>query len=252
MPTLTPRAAETIAAELERQILEGSLRPGDRLPPERELAARLGVSRPPLREAIQLLAARGLVTTRHGVGTTVTDRLQARFVDSWQQMLALHPGLQHDMLEFRRMLEGQSARLAAERATAPDLDRMETAWQQLEASYEATADPTLNTDADVAFHQAIAEASHNAMIGHLTASILRVIHGHVDGNLQRLRADAPLWRQVRNQHRAIWTAIRRRDAAAAGRAAEAHMDFVRDSMAAAGQAQERQRAAERRLGRALA
>ena len=174
--------ADTIAINLETRILEGSLKPGDRLPPERELAAELGVSRPPLREAIQKLALKGLVVTRHGVGTIITDRLEATFVDPWEDMLQGHPALQADILEFRHMLEGQAARLAAQRATDADLQRLDAAYAALTDTYQSD-DLAANIDRDVEFHQAIAEATHNVLIGHLTASLLRVIHGHVSGNL---------------------------------------------------------------------
>ena len=70
-------------AQLETLLLEGSFRPGDRLPPERQLAEQLGVSRPSLREAIQKLAARGLVMSRQGGGTFVTERLDAVFTEPW-------------------------------------------------------------------------------------------------------------------------------------------------------------------------
>jgi GntR family transcriptional regulator, transcriptional repressor for pyruvate dehydrogenase complex len=241
------RIADVIASNLEMRILEGSLKPGDRLPSERDLAAELGVSRPPLREAIQKLVSKGLVVTRHGVGTTVTDRLEAPFVDSWQEMLKTHPGLQSDMLEFRHMLEGQAAFLAAERATDADIERLDAAFEALDSTY-VSDDLKTNIDDDVAFHQAIAEATHNAMIGHLTASLLRVTHGHVAGNLTHLHARPQQWQQIRAQHRAIWEAIRAHDAEGASRAARIHIEFVRVSMAETAKAEERRNSALRRLG----
>jgi GntR family transcriptional regulator, transcriptional repressor for pyruvate dehydrogenase complex len=243
---VTPiRIADAIAAQLETRILEGSLKPGDRLPPERDLAADLGVSRPPLREAIQRLVSKGLLVTRHGVGTTVTDRLDATFVDSWQEMLRAHPGLRSDMLEFRHMLEGHAAYLAAERATDVDIERLDAAFAALESTY-ARDDLKANIDSDVAFHQAIAEASHNAMIGHLTSSLLRVIHGHVADNLVHIHARPQQWEQIKAQHRVIWKAIRTHDAEAASRAARLHIEFVRLSMVESQKAEGRRESALRR------
>lgn len=241
------RIADAIARDLESRILEGSLKPGDRLPPERDLAAQLGVSRPPLREAIQILVSKGLVVTRHGVGTIVTDRLEAPFVDSWQEMLKAHPTLQTDMLEFRHILEGQAAFLAAERATDADIERLDALFEALESTYDSD-DLKTNIDNDVAFHQAIAETTHNAMIGHLTASLLRVIHGHVSGNLVHLHARPQQWKKIRAQHRAIWESIRAHDAEAASRAARTHIEFVRVSMDESAKAEQRRNSALRRLG----
>ena len=241
------RLADTVAAELEKRMLEGSLKPGDRLPAERTLALDLGVSRPCLREALQKLVSKGLLTTRHGGGTHVTDRLEAHFVDPWQDMLKDHPLLHRDLLEFRQMLESQAASLAADRATDADLARLDAVHSVLEASYDGD-DMAACIDADVAFHQAIAEAAHNVLIGHLTASLMRVIHGHVAGNLEHLHARPQRWNRLRAQHQAIWQAIRERRPDAAAQAARAHVEFVRQSMDDSALAEERRLSALRRLG----
>nr|WP_275983302.1 FCD domain-containing protein [Propionivibrio soli] len=241
------RISDTVAAELEKRILEGSLKPGKRLPSERDLAAELGVSRPSVRAAIQQLAARGFLVTRHGEGTFVTDRLQAHFADPWQEMLQGQPLLQRDLLEFRQMLEGQAAALAADRATDADLERLDAAYQAMEAAY-AGKDMVACIDTDVAFHQVIAEAAHNVLIGHLSASLMRVIHGHISHNLEHLQARPQRWGQLQDQHRAIWQAIHDRDPEAAGRSARSHIGFVRESMAETAQEEERRNAARRRLG----
>jgi GntR family transcriptional repressor for pyruvate dehydrogenase complex len=243
----TTRLSDTVAAELEKGILEGSLKPGDRLPSERDLAVELGVSRPSLREAIQKLVSRGLLTTRHGGGTYVTDRLEAHFVDPWLEMLNGHPTLQSDLLEFRQMLESQAAYLAADRATDADIERLDALHAALDACYISN-DLTACTASDVAFHQAIAEAAHNVMIGHLTASLMRVIHGHISRNLEHLHARPQRWDQLQSQHRAIWQAIREHKPEAAARAARNHIDFVRKNMVDSVQEEERRLSALRRLG----
>ncbi len=245
-PAVT-RIADAVAKDLERRILEGSLKPGDRLPSERVLALELGVSRPTLREAIQKLVSKDWLTTRHGGGTVVTDRLQASFSDPWQEMLKGHPLLQSDMLEFRHMLEGEAALLAAERATDADIARIDAAFAALEAAYDSD-DMQACIDTDVAFHQAIAEASHNAMIGHLSASLMRVVHGHVADNLVHMHASPKQWNHIRAQHRATWEAVRCHEPEAAKRAASEHIAFVRECMVEAEKAQGRRDTAMRRLG----
>jgi GntR family transcriptional repressor for pyruvate dehydrogenase complex len=248
--TLT-RLADTVASELEKRILEGSLKAGDRLPSERDLAVELGVSRPSLREAIQKLASKGLLTTRHGGGTHVTDRLEAHFVDPWKEMLSGHPRLQADLLEFRQMLESQAAHLAADRATNADIERLDAMYAMLEAAYTSD-DMQACIDTDVAFHQAIAEAAHNVLIGHLTASLMKVIHGHVSRNLEHLHARPQRWDQLQSQHRAIWQAIREHKPDMAARAARSHIEFVRKSIDDTAQEEERQHSALRRLGETTA
>ena len=232
MPQQRPaviRLADTVAAELEKRILEGSLKPGNLLPSERVLALDLGVSRPSLREAIQKLVAKGLLTTRHGAGTLVTDRLEAHFADPWQDMVKGHPMLHRDLLEFRQMLESQAAQLAAQRATDVDIQRLDAAHEKMEAAYRSE-NLAASIDADVAFHQAIAEAAHNVLIGHLNASLMRVIHGHVSNNLENLQTSPQRWEQLKSQHRAIWQAVREGQAQQAADAAREHIEFVRASI----------------------
>ena len=247
----TPRLSDAVASDLEKHILEGSLKPGQRLPSEREFAVKLGISRPSLRQAIQKLVTKGLLTTRHGGGTRVTDRLVAHFSDPWQEMLQGHPPLQSDLLEFREMLESQAAQLAADRATSADIQRLDTVYAKLEAVY-ARRDLTASTDADVAFHQAIAEAAHNVLIGHLSASLMEVIHGHVSRNIAHLQARPEQWKQLQAQHRAIWKAVRSRKPKAAAFAARNHVRFVRKSMAESALEEQRCETALRRLGEAKA
>ena len=241
------RLADTVAAELEKRILEGSLKPGDRLPAERNLALDLSVSRPSLREAIQKLVSKGLLSTRHGGGTFVTDRLEAHFADPWQDLVKGHPLLHRDLLEFRQMLESEAARLAADRSTDVDIKRLDAVYSKLAEVY-ASDDLAACIDADVAFHQVIAEAAHNVLIGHLSASLMRVIHGHVSTNLGHLHARPQRWDQLKAQHRAIWQAIREGKPQDAAQAARGHIEFVRQSMEDNAREEERRLSALRRAG----
>ena len=249
-PAVT-RLADTVASELEKRILEGSLKPGDRLPSERALALGMGVSRPSLREAMQQLVSKGLLSTRPGGGTLVTDLLEAHFADPWQDMLKDNPLLHRDLLEVRQMLESQAAALAADRATDIDISRLDAVYGALEASYDRD-DLAHCIDTDVAFHQAVAEASHNVLIGHLTASLMRVIYGHVANNLVHLHARPQRWGQLRAQHRAIWQAIREHKPQEAAQAASEHIEFVRRSIEVKALDEERRASALRRLGEAAA
>lgn len=243
-----PRISDAIASSLERRILEGSLKPGDRLPPERELAAELGVSRPSLREAIQKLASKGMVQSRQGGGTYVTDRLESTFFDPWQDMMGAHPNLREDLLEFRRMLEGQAAEWAAERATEADLERLARTYDALSRTYENDADLEKRSDCDIAFHQAISEASHNALIGHLVSAMLRLMHDNIRLNLGELRAVPGAGDLLKNQHKALFEAIRDKKPAAARSAAQTHIDFVQETLAQSLRSAARRETAARRLG----
>jgi len=241
-----PRISDAVAASLEKRILEGSLKPGDRLPPERELAAELGVSRPSLREAIQKLASKGMLQSRQGGGTYVTNRLESTFLDPWQEMLGAHPTLREDLLEFRRMLEGQAAEWAAERATDEDLTRLTQAFDAMNDAFEAD-DLDRRSSADITFHQAIGEATHNALIGHLSAALLRLMQDNIRFNLGELSGIPAATTLLKSQHAAIHTAILERRPAAARAAAETHIDFVRETLAQSLRSAARRESATRRL-----
>ncbi|WP_028311221.1 FCD domain-containing protein [Derxia gummosa] len=239
------KLSDQIVVQLETMIVEGSFKPGDRLPPERQQAEQLGVSRPSLREAIQKLAARGLLQSRQGGGTFVTDQLDSGFADPWQEMIGKHPELHRDVLEFRRMLEGTVAELAATRATDADLERIGRIFGQIEASY---SNVEVSSKFDVQLHQAIADAAHNALFTHLTSSLLSMLQAHVHDNVANLFAVGPVAEQLLGQHRAIWEGIRARDPKAARKAAESHIDFVDETLSSLREEEVRRQRALRRTG----
>jgi GntR family transcriptional regulator, transcriptional repressor for pyruvate dehydrogenase complex len=241
-----PRVSDAVAESLERRILEGSLKPGDRLLPERELAAEFGVSRPSLREAIQKLASKGMLQSRQGGGTFVTDRLNSTFYDPWQEMLGAHPNLREDLLEFRRMLEGQTAEWAAERRTDEDLQRVAQTYEVLQQVFDGS-DRKRQAACDMAFHQAVAEAAHNALLGHLTSTMLRLMEDNICLNLSELGNVERAFSLLKNQHAALFEAIRDRKPAAARAAAEVHIDFVHASLAQSLRSVARRETAARRL-----
>lgn len=240
------RISDVVASTLERRILEGSLKPGDRLPAERELALELGVSRPSLREAIQKLASKGMLQSRQGGGTYVTAALENSFFDPWQEMMGSYPNLREDMLEFRRMIEGQAAEWAAERATEADLLRLDQAFSALQTAFQSD-DTGKRSAVDIAFHQAIGDASHNVLIGHLSAALLRLMHDNIRLNLGELKSVPAASRLLLTQHEAIYRAIRDNKPQAARAAAETHIDFVRETLAHSLRSVARRETAERRL-----
>jgi GntR family transcriptional repressor for pyruvate dehydrogenase complex len=212
---------------MEERLLDGSWTVGMRLPAERELAETLGVSRGSLREALARLKARGLLESRPGNGVFVTDRLQASIVSPWRQLLAEHPDLRWDTLEFRRELEVATAGFAAQRATEADLDKIGAIFARMCSAYDS-GDRAAEQRADADFHEAIAEASHNSMFRHLHAGIVRMLREHISLNLTGM-SDATT--QLRQQHEAIWDAIRlgQRDQARA--AMLIHLDFTWSELA---------------------
>lgn len=225
-----PKLSDSIAAELEQRILEGSWKVGARLPAERELSVQLGVSRASLREAIQKLVSKGLLTSRQGGGTYVTDRLESGLLGPWEDMLQTHESVREDLLEFRELLESKAAACAAQRATAQDKLLLRQCFDALDHAYlEGDLDQVVASD--LAFHQAVAEASHNVIIGHLTASLLRLLEDNLRLNVAELLQVPEAREQLRHQHASIWAAIAAADEPTARRVAAEHVGYVRDTLA---------------------
>lgn len=223
---LNDRLPDQLARRLERAIVTRDLRPGERLPAERAWAAELGVSRAALREALRLLAERGLVVQRHGAGSFVAERPDERRADPWTQLLQRQPLMQADLLEFREMLEIRCAELAARRADAADLARLAERHAAVAAAY-AGADRAEQVRADVAFHRAIADATGNTVFSYLVATLLELLHEHVQLSIADLAPDSAEAHALAAQHQALWQALQARDPEAAGDAARRHIGFVR-------------------------
>ena len=240
------RISDSVAHTIEQRILEGALKPGDRLPAERELSEELGVSRPSLREAIQKLASRGLLHSRQGGGNFVADTLGATMATPWLQMLNEHPDLQIDLLEMHSVIETQAAEWASTRATPADVQRLENAIAASKAAGETT-DAQAAADAEVAFHQALSDAAHNVFLSHLTGVFLGLLKKEILFNLGELMSVPVATRMLLDQRTAIVKAISDQSPDAARIAASTHAGFFRETLNQAQRAQARRETAERRL-----
>ncbi len=163
----------SVVRTLGARILGGEFNPGDAFPGEAELALSLGVSRTTIREAIKVLAAKGLVESRTRTGIRVRAHEEWRVLDP--DLLSWHPDLRADKLfidslvESRRIIEPAAAELAAQRATAQDLYAIESAYLDMQNSM--LRDMASCNEADVRFHRAVIHASHNIVLKGLTSTI---------------------------------------------------------------------------------
>jgi GntR family transcriptional repressor for pyruvate dehydrogenase complex len=229
------KLAEAIAIHLESLILEGSLRPGDRLLAERDLAQKLDVSRPSLREALELLQHRGLLVSGRG-GTYVPRLLGESFSAPLLDMLEKNqPMSTYDYLEFRGTVEGTAAYLAALRASEIDRQMVHAHFLAIEAAHTDTdsdiaPDSAKEADVDTAFHLSIYEASHNIMMLHVMSSLVDVLHRDVLYNRSKLYTRKGVRRLLLDQHRAVHDAIMSGDAEAARAAAETHVSFTKAAL----------------------
>jgi GntR family transcriptional repressor for pyruvate dehydrogenase complex len=211
------RLSDRLAARLALHIESAGLKPGDRLPTEAQLALTHGVSRTVVREAVHQLQSRGLVRSRQGAGVFVTDPQRMPEFDR-SVLESLDAVLQ--TVEVRRVLEGEMAALAAQRATRTQLRSLKGA---LVAIDHATADGRDGLEEDLAFHRAIGEATGNPKFRSLLGFLERYLREAMRvtrGNESR-RDD--FMRQVQTEHHAIVEAIASGNPAAARRAAIDHL-----------------------------
>ena len=238
--------ADEVIRQIEWLILEGVLRPGDRLPSERDLSVRMDVSRPVLRDALKSLETRGLLVTRHGGGTVIADVISDVFAQPVADLIASHRKALTDYLEYRREIESLAAGHAAERATEADRLILKRVLSQMHAAH-AAGNFTDEARADVEFHNSVSECAHNIILLHTLRSCYRLLSDGVFRH-RLLAFELPGVREeLLAQHRAIHAAVAARDASRARQAAMDHITYVERSMHEAERTGDWQRVSRLRL-----
>lgn len=242
----TGKMAETISEHIENLILEGVLRPGEKLASERELAEKLDVSRPTLRASLALLADRGLLKTTPG-GTYV-----AQFLSPLMQPLAAllgdKPRVADDYFEFRRCLEGEASRLAALRATDVDRQAIRQCAERMTKAH-ALDDPTEEATADVELHLLVYEASHNVVLLHVMRALAELLRDNVFYNRQQLYVRPGVREKLLKQHLAIAETILSGNPTEARNAAAEHIHFTFETVAEIRRDKERVETSLQRINR---
>ena len=219
------KLSNSVVRQIEQLILRGILRPGERLPSERDLADKLGVSRPSLRDAIADLAERGLLVSRAGSGVFVAEVLGSAFSPALTQLFSTHEEAVFDYISFRRDIEGLAAERAATFGSETDLKLIATIFGKMELAHQKR-DPSDEAQLDAEFHMAIIEASHNVIMLHMLRSMFELLRQGVFYNRQVMFRNRMTRDQLLDQHRAINAAIQARDPGAARAAVAAHMAYV--------------------------
>lgn len=241
-----PKLSDVIEQQLEFLILEGTLRPGEKLPPERELAKKFDVSRPSLREAVQRLEAKGLLLRRQGGGTFVQNNLWQSFSDPLAELLADHPESQFDLLETRHALEGVAAYYAALRGTNEDLARIGDCHQMIQ-QVQNSGDLDAETSAVMQFQIAVTEAAHNVVLLHLLRCMEPMLEKNVRQNFELFYLRREMLAKMSNHRTAIYQAIVAREPEKAREASHRHLAFIEEILLDLGREQTRRERSLRRL-----
>lgn len=227
-PIAHESVVDLVVGQIEDMIVQGVLPEGVRLPSERELAERLDVSRPKVREALKRLADDGLLEVRHGDGTFVAALSGHAMAPALIALYARHGRAFYDYLEYRREQEGFAARQAARRASSADREEIARLLVELERAHEVD-DEQASLTADIGFHAAIVAASHNALLVHMMTSIYDLTRRGVFYNRAFLRTVDGTGERLLRQHRDIAEAVMGGQADRAETAARDHLDFVEAS-----------------------
>jgi GntR family transcriptional repressor for pyruvate dehydrogenase complex len=209
-------AVDAVVAHVRGLIENGALHPGDRLPPEREFAAQLGVSRPTVRTGLRSLSTMGVVQSRQGAGTFMTAGPPTLMSEPLNLLAALHGLTRDGLFEARLVLEVGTSALAADRASGEDLAAMS---EEVTGMYAAIDQPTDFLLHDVRFHRAIAAAADNPVLGVLIDMLASLFFERRRETIQT----ATDLRETADAHRKIYQAIRTRHREAASAAMDEHL-----------------------------
>lgn len=242
------KVAEAVIRQLEDLILEGVLRPGDQLPPERELAKKLDVSRPSLRAATKELEERGLLIARQGGGTYVADVVGSVFSEPIIYLFRSHRKATRDYLEFRREIDMIAAGYAAERATSADREILQQVHENMCSAFERS-DLQEAIRLDIEFHKAVVDAAHNIVLLHTTRSIYELLVSGVFYDRVHYYRNQAMRDSILDQHQSILDAILAGNVEDAREAARIHVEFVENTLAAIEQWDDRERISKRRLAK---
>jgi GntR family transcriptional repressor for pyruvate dehydrogenase complex len=249
MPNHTAAPSEThlatqVVNHVREMIERGELRPGDKIPPEREFARTLKISRASLRTGIGYLAAMGVMKIRHGVGTFVADGPPELGTSSLGLIGALHGFQSWHMFEARMLLECSLAALAAERGKTEHLTSLAEEVAELYATVDDPAEYLIH---DVRFHRTIAQASDNPIL----AALMETITASLYDKRRKTVEHAHDLKDSAEMHREIYRAIRAKDAAAAREAMERHLQMAQRSQDSEDASQNKKNGAVRSKKRAV-
>lgn len=214
----TSRVSEEIARQIKQVILSGQLKPGDKLPSERELVEQFRTSRVSVREAVRSLEHLGLVKIKRGAGggTYVTGADYRPVAESFWLRMQLSQGTLDHLTEARLLLEPGLCRLAAQHATAEDLGRLRAAVEEQESVVRKGQEvPSY----DLKFHRILMDAAHNPVLALTTVSVIDLLVSA----LQQAQVGGGLTLHVVNFHRAIYNALCERNGARASRLMAEHV-----------------------------
>ncbi len=218
-PIKQEKISSKIVNQIKNLILEGDLKPGDPLPPERELMKLFNVSRPSIREALKSLVGMGFLETTQGNRTVVRSLASGRMLGPLHQLLKDDISIVFDIIEVRKAIEAWNAFYAAKRATPSDIARLEDNLESMRINLETNGVNLVKEDAD--FHLALSEATHNKIQTHIMFTIYDILKNSIGKYYPDIDIET-----VYRQHSNVVQAIKERDSELARMKILEHLDYV--------------------------
>ncbi|MGE5284711.1 MAG: FadR/GntR family transcriptional regulator [Actinomycetota bacterium] len=222
-PIRVERVADKIADQLKKLISDGAVKVGDRLPPERDLAEQMGVSRASVREALQQLEMQGMLEIVHGGGSIVRNMTGQELRKTLEIFLERDRKRVLELAELRAFMEAWAAMEAAKHRTEAELETMRGYLEEMERDFEKGQ---IRYDVDFKYHTEIAAATHNTIYLHLIDNIYTLISYSIKVHREEVFTGRGDQETILNQHRAVYNAIRDRAPEAAEAAMKEHLVFV--------------------------
>lgn len=223
-PIKSTKVYEQVIEQIKIMIIDGTLKKGDKLPTERDLAEQLQVSRTSVREALRALDVIGLVESRQGAGNYIRENFENSLFEPMSAMFMLEGGTPMEILEFRRILEEETVALAASRITDDEIEFLRCLLDEMKSSTDENRDVVLDKE----FHFAIARASKNLLV----INILQVISQLIDEFIKDSRKSLLMFKDNKiklvEHHEGIYNALKNRDAAEAKRIMIEHFKLVKE------------------------
>ena len=226
-PISMKRIYQTVIEQFVGLIKEGKLSVGDKLPPERTLAEMFNVSRASIREAFSAMEIIGLIEVRPGDGSFITDLNIAPFINTFAPLVVRNESMENELLEFRKMLELEAARLAAGRGKCEEIKPLKDVIALMKAAVDQQ-DANMGIEADVRFHKCLFMITDNYILKKSADCISYILESSIVFNRVRILKDTANFMVLYQQHKQIYDAIERGDTKAAADIMNRHLDFARE------------------------
>lgn len=222
-PIIRHNLTDEVIKQIKKVIIDGNLKPGDKLPPERELAEKFHVGRTTIREALKALSyAKIIIRTREG--TIVNRNVLDYFIDSLSEKLIYKYIDFKDLLETRKALEIKLVSLASQRATIEDIETIGNIFKKM--NIEIKSNPRKFITSDIKFHESIAEAAQNRVL----YEIFIAVRSLIKESQEELVKDPGIMKCSLEYHRQIFEAIKKQNASEAEIAMYNHLDNIEKTL----------------------